>query len=350
MMKILVWGTGYYAREIMEERINGDVIGFIETNVTKESFYGKPVFSIDEIPDEWDYIIVANTFGAEIYKKCLERKINMDKIIFYKSFSMQVGCCDLNVLKDVLSEKCYTFYCAERGITQGTKFEEDKKIYTAMNTRENFRIEEENILPFLLDKYYEAGWVQGYFWMDLWAAKLIYKSGVKKHFDIGSRFDGFIAHLLAMDIKVAMIDIRAFPYKIDNLETIIADATELVQIEDNSIESMSALHSIEHFGLGRYGDPIDPEACFKCFDSIQRKLKKGGDLYLALPIGKDRVLFNGAREFTPSTIVNSFNKVTLKEFSYTPGKVFVHDVAIDSFDVNYKYPEGCIGLFHFIKD
>ena len=42
---------------------------------------------------------------------------------------------------------------------------------------------------------------------------------------------------------------------------------------------MSALCSLEHFGLGRYGDPVDPEACFKCFENIQRKLKKGGRLY-----------------------------------------------------------------------
>ena len=59
-----------------------------------------------------------------------------------------------------------------------------------------------------------------------------------------------------------------------------------------SIDSMSALCSIEHFGLGRYGDPIDPDSCFKCFDSIQKKLRKGGQLYISLPIGRERVEFN----------------------------------------------------------
>ena len=49
---------------------------------------------------------------------------------------------------------------------------------------------------------------------------------------------------------------------------------------------MSALCSLEHFGLGRYGDAIDPEACFKCFDQIQKKLKKGGNLYISLPVGQ----------------------------------------------------------------
>ena len=56
---------------------------------------------------------------------------------------------------------------------------------------------------------------------------------------------------------------------------------------DNSISSFSALCSIEHFGLGRYGDPIDPEACFKCFDNIQSKIARSGLLYLSVPVGKD---------------------------------------------------------------
>lgn len=105
------------------------------------------------------------------------------------------------------------------------------------------------------DKYASAGTMGNYFWQDLWAAKLIYKSGIKEHFDIGSRIDGFIAHLLAMDVHVSLIDIREFPAEVENLNTIVDDAISLYQIPDDSIKSMSALCSIEHFGLGRYGDP-----------------------------------------------------------------------------------------------
>ena len=55
---------------------------------------------------------------------------------------------------------------------------------------------------------------------------------------------------------------------------------------------MSALCSLEHLGLRRYGDKIDPEACFKCFDAIQKKARKGGKLYISVPIGKECVEFN----------------------------------------------------------
>ncbi len=141
--------------------------------------------------------------------------------------------------------------------------------------------------PIIGEKYAQNGTMGNYFWQDLWAAKKIIKSGVQEHYDIGSRVDGFIAHLLAADIKVNVVDIRPFPSSVDNLNTIIDDATMLNQFEEDSVLSMSALCYLEHFGLGRYGDPVDPEACFKCFDNMQKKLKKDGRLYLSLPVGKE---------------------------------------------------------------
>ena len=34
-----------------------------------------------------------------------------------------------------------------------------------------------------------------YFFQDLWAAKKIYASGVKEHYDVGSSLEGFLAHV-----------------------------------------------------------------------------------------------------------------------------------------------------------
>ncbi len=203
--------------------------------------------------------------------------------------------------------------------------------------------------PVITEKYAYAGGITNYFFQDLWAAKLIIKSKVKAHFDIGSRLDGFIAHLLAADINVTMIDIREFPGEVEHLNTIVDDATSLQQIQDESIESMSALCSLEHFGLGRYGDAIDPEACFKCFDNIQRKLKVGGRLYISVPIGKERVEFNAHRVFYASTVIECFQGLSLEEFSCTAqGKIEynadIHKYDNDSHNGEYRY-----GLFSFKK-
>lgn len=347
-MKLLVWGTGAIAKEYFEEINKDDVIGFIETIKSKDTFGLKPVYGIDEIPKEYDYIVVANVYGSEIYNECLRRKMDLNKIIFAVPSMAQLGLTDLKMLKEILSEKLYNLYCAKFGYLEETWFENDKKTYMDLNVRTDFTLEENNLLPFLEDKYSKNGPTSAYFFMDIWGAQLVRKSGVKQHFDIGSSVNGFIAHLLAMDIEVTVIDCREFSLEIEGMSAIVADATELKQIEDNSVKSISALHSLEHFGLGRYGDPIDPEACFKAFAAIQRKLQKGGNLYLAVPLGRNQLRFNGARYFHPATIVECFDNLTLKEFSLATAERIVRNVDLDSYETPLD-TAGVTGLFHFIK-
>ena len=56
---------------------------------------------------------------------------------------------------------------------------------------------------------------------------------------------------------------------------------------DNSLESLSCLHVVEHIGLGRYGDPIDPLGTMKALKELSRVVAKGGDLYFSLPGGEE---------------------------------------------------------------
>lgn len=180
---------------------------------------------------------------------------------------------------------------------------------------DRFPITLKNIHPILSDKSDKAGNAYGhYFYQDLWAAKKIYKAKPKKHTDIGSRVDGFISHLLVFR-EVDVIDIRPLKSTVKGLNYIQSDATLLQEFEDNSLESISTLHVAEHFGLGRYGDPIDPQACFTFMQSLQRVLKPGGTLYFSVPVGIERVAFNAHRIFTPKTILDQFKDLDLKEFS-----------------------------------
>lgn len=230
---------------------------------------------------------------------------------------------------------------------RGTFIEDDWKTYSEMNTRREFTIREEYLFPCTLDKDSTNSGMNAYFWMDLWGAKHVISNAVKEHWDIGSRVDGFIAHLLAANIKVNVIDVRPFAGEAENLYTIVDDATMLKQFEEDSISSLSALCSLEHFGLGRYGDPVDPEACFKCFEQIQKKLKGGGKLYISLPIGQDRVEFNAHRVFYASTVIKCFNKLKLLEYSVIDGNKILYDVDINKYD-SYAH-EHVTGLFMFEK-
>lgn len=349
MKKILVWGTGKIARKFVENKCNAEIIGFIETNKSKEAYYGKTVYDSRQLPKEYDYIVVANTYATEIYDLCLQLKIDTARLIFLYGVKQRVGCTDKTILKELLLEKNYILYCREFGLLEETFIKDDAERYRELNHRSNFEIRQEYMWPVIAEKYAPAGVIGNYFWQDLWAAKMIIKSGVNKHFDIGSRLDGFIAHLLAANIDVTMIDVRNFPSKVEHLNTIVDDATSLHQILDESVASMSALCSLEHFGLGRYGDPIDPEACFKCFDNIQKKLKKGGRLYLSVPIGRERLEFNAHRVFYASTILECFQELHLEELSCTAEGKIEYNIDIHKYDNDSHNGEWRYGLFAFKK-
>ena len=68
-------------------------------------------------------------------------------------------------------------------------------------------------------------------------------------------------------------------------------------------DSLSCLHAIEHFGLGRYGDPLDPMGHERGIANMALLLKPGGTFYLSTPIGRERVEFNANRVFAPSNII-----------------------------------------------
>ncbi len=156
------------------------------------------------------------------------------------------------------------------------RFLSDFKAYNKANTRPEFKAKLSKSYPCLNDWDDDAGGTLSfYFWQDLWAAKKVFQAQPSEHFDIGSRVDGFIAHVLSF-MPVTMIDIRPLAHEIEGLKFIQADATNLEGIPDNSLNSLSSLCAPEHFGLGRYGDPINPDACFKALQSMQRVLRGGG--------------------------------------------------------------------------
>src|SRR5712692_9241557 len=62
------------------------------------------------------------------------------------------------------------------------------------------------IRPCLHDRGAEAGAVRGeYFWQDLYVAQKIFKASPRKHVDVGSRINGFVAHVASFR-EIEVID------------------------------------------------------------------------------------------------------------------------------------------------
>jgi len=207
-------------------------------------------------------------------------------------------------------------------------------------------------LPILNERKSESGVLTfHYFHQDLLVAQKIHKNKPIRHIDIGSRIDGFVAHIASFR-EIEIFDIRPLDIKINN---IIFTQADLMQLPDNMKEccdSLSSLHAIEHFGLGRYGDPIDIDGHLKAISNIHLILKPGGKFYFATPIGKQRIQFNAHRVFSVEYLINILkDKFIIDSFSYVndDNRLFIdieltHEVISSSFNTHM----GC-GIFELTK-
>ena len=219
-------------------------------------------------------------------------------------------------------------------------------LYTNLNNDIKFKFSFSNSYFTTADKYQKAGIISGhYFFQDIWAAKKIFEEKTEVHYDIGSRIDGFVAHILPF-CKVNYIDIRNMESTIDNLNFIPGNILAL-PFENDSIDSLSCLHVIEHIGLGRYGDDVDPDGYIRAAKELSRVLSIGGKLLFGTPIGIEKLCFDAHRIFSYETIIKIFNNLELLEFNFIPDEA---DKIIYNADLNITHNSsyGC-GLFVFTK-
>lgn len=161
--------------------------------------------------------------------------------------------------------------------------------------------------PCLHDRYEEGGTTKSeYFWQDLLVARGIFAAGPRRHVDVGSRVDGFVAHVASFR-TIEVFDVRPISTHIPGVVFKQADLMQSDSLTDLGMgycDSLSCLHAIEHFGLGRYGDSIDPAGHERGIANMALLLQSGGTFYLSTPIGRERVEFNANRVFDPASIIS----------------------------------------------
>ena len=162
-------------------------------------------------------------------------------------------------------------------------------------------------MPCLHDRYEEGGATKSeYFWQDLLVARAIHAANPIKHVDIGSRVDGFVAHIASFR-ECEVFDVRPISTAVPGVvfrQADLMNPASLPATAGGYCDSLSCLHAIEHFGLGRYGDPVNPQGYQRGITNMAQLLHPGGTFYLSTPIGQERVEFNANWVFDPRSIVN----------------------------------------------
>ena len=327
--KIVVFGLGRdfkrYRKDIMEKF---DVIACTDNAVVPEDEFWKDCYILPKDIGKCNFdkvLVCSRKYQDAIRVQLVRLGISAGRILCLESLDQDV---------------------------EPAAFEEviqDMDLYQSLNTDIRFSVAEDSLFLIDKDKYACAGTPsQHYFAQDIWGANKVFHNKPDSHYDIGSSLNGFIAHLLAFR-EVNYIDIRPLPYEIPGLHFVQGDATNLCGFEDGTMESISCFHAMEHFGLGRYGDRVDPDAYKRAAESIQRVLRKEGHLYLGVPVGpSDRLVFNAHRIFSISTILSLFDKMKLQDIAIVePDGVCAKHIEARNFQEIRDY--SC-GLFEFIKE
>jgi SAM-dependent methyltransferase len=221
----------------------------------------------------------------------------------------------------------------------------DYFLFKKLLSKENrgFDMGVKDLYPCLDDKTNKMSFDFHYTYHPAWAARIIAKVKPEFHVDISSVL--YFSAIISAFVPVKYYEYRKTNIHLDNLITGEADLLSLPFL-DNSIKSISCMHTIEHVGLGRYGDSIDPNGDLKAIKELKRVLATDGSLLLVVPVGKPKIYFNGQRVYSYNQIIDYFSGLTLKEFTLiTMDGKMIRDADRNLVD---KDDYGC-GCFWFMK-
>lgn len=205
-----------------------------------------------------------------------------------------------------------------------------------------FNLDWKERYPCLEDQTKKTSFDAHYIYHTAWAARILAITKPDEHVDISSAL--YFSAIVSAFIPVKFFDYRPAKISLGNLSTSQCDLHSLF-FEDNSISSLSCMHVVEHIGLGRYGDPLDPQGDLKAMHEIRRVLAKKGDLLLVVPVGKPKVRFNAHRIYHTEQVLSAID-LKLVNFSLVlDSGEFIYGADIGQAN---EQEYGC-GCFHLKK-
>lgn len=202
-----------------------------------------------------------------------------------------------------------------------------------------------SLRPILDDKTQTSGFDAHYVYLGAWAFRHIAARRPARHVDVGSQI-GWVACVAGL-VETEFIDIRPFTGTVAGLSS-RGGSVLAMPYPDRVLESLSCLHVVEHIGLGRYGDPLNPAGTRAAVRELARVIAPGGSLYFGTPVGRTQVVFNAHRVLSAVELVALFAEagLELREFAAVDDAGRFHPRAEprDFGGANYA-----CGMFHLVR-
>ncbi len=271
-----------------------------------------------------------------LFKKAVESKVMIKKTA--RIFLTKTGLLPYlySVMHTRNQQKLY-----KKFLSQFEIFKQD-----AIKSESRFSAKSYSLNPQLNDNTKNTGFEPHYLYHPAWAARVLATIQPEKHIDISSTIN-FCAVISAF-FPVEFYDYRPANIKLSNLITGQQDLTKL-SFESGSIQSLSCMHTLEHIGLGRYGDPIDYDGDLKAIAELKRVVAPNGNLLIVVPVGKPKIEYNAHRIYAYHQICEYFKPLKLVEFSLVPDDYEAHGLVINATENDADAQAWGCGCFWFRK-
>jgi len=137
---------------------------------------------------------------------------------------------------------------------------------------DRFNLSLKEFYPQVKDKTLTTGFDRHYVYHTGWAARKVKEINPAFHIDISSSL--YFTSIVSAFVPVHFYDYRPAELYMSDIESKEGNLHHL-PFSDNTVDSISCMHTIEHIGLGRYGDPIDPDGDLKAIKELIRVVKPG---------------------------------------------------------------------------
>ncbi len=152
-----------------------------------------------------------------------------------------------------------------------------------------------------------------YYYQDCWGARKVFELKPPSVLDLGCTV--LLTGIVSQFTPTTSIDIRPVQSHLPGLTNLKGNLMA-IPMPDASQDCVLSLCVIEHIGLGRYGDELDPEGSLKAAKEMARVLKKGGHLLISTMVGPSCLAFNAHRIFSVEEFLGMFPGMDVLEELY----------------------------------